>query len=113
MTASLAVIDPGPEDAVHRAAILAAAAGRPITHIISTHAHRDHVDGIAALKAATGAKVCAYKRTRSDIIPLERTPQGREFIDLALDPDISLQDGARIAGEDWTLTRNPHARACS
>lgn len=102
--ASLAVIDPGPEDAAHRAAILAAAAGRPITHIISTHAHRDHVDGIAALKAATGALVCAYKRTRADVVPLERTPQGREFIDLALDPDIVLHDGARIRGEDWSLT---------
>ena len=32
-------------------AILKAAGGRPITHIISTHAHRDHVDGIAKLKA--------------------------------------------------------------
>lgn len=101
---ALAVIDPGPEDAAHRAAILAAAAGRPITHIISTHAHRDHVDGIAALKAATGALVCAYKRTRADVIPLERTPQGREFIDFGLEPDIALHDGARITGEDWTLT---------
>jgi glyoxylase-like metal-dependent hydrolase (beta-lactamase superfamily II) len=101
---SLAVIDPGPEDAAHRAAILAAAGGRAITHIISTHAHRDHVDGIAALKAETGALVCAFKRTRADVIPLERTPQGREFIDLELDPDIVLHDGARIAGEGWALT---------
>lgn len=102
--ASLAVIDPGPQDDAHHAAILAAAAGRPVTHIISTHAHRDHVDGIAALKAATGARVCAYKRTRADVIPLERTPQGREFIDLGLDPDIVLSEGSRVAGEDWALT---------
>lgn len=102
--ASLAVIDPGPEDDVHHAAILAAADGRPVTHIISTHAHRDHVDGIAALKAATGALVCAYKRTQADVIPLERTPQGREFIDLGLDPDIVLGEGSRVEGEDWALT---------
>src|SRR5688572_18870915 len=60
---SLAVIDPGPADDAHLAAILAAAAGRPITHIIATHAHRDHVDGIAPLVAATGAQTYAYRRS--------------------------------------------------
>jgi glyoxylase-like metal-dependent hydrolase (beta-lactamase superfamily II) len=59
----LAVVDPGPEDASHLAAILAAAAGRPITHIIATHAHRDHVDGIPALAMATGARTYAYRRS--------------------------------------------------
>jgi glyoxylase-like metal-dependent hydrolase (beta-lactamase superfamily II) len=42
---SLAVIDPGPDDDAHREAILKAAGSRAITHIISTHAHRDHVMG--------------------------------------------------------------------
>ena len=102
-TASLAVIDPGPDDAAQLAAILAAAAGRPITHIVSTHAHRDHVDGIPALKAATGAKVCAYKRKPADVIPLDQTPQGREYIDLHLTPDVELSGGSILEGEDWTL----------
>ncbi len=44
----LAVIDPGPDDPAHREAILKAAGSRPITHILITHAHRDHVDGAAA-----------------------------------------------------------------
>ncbi len=51
----LAVIDPGPDIAEHRAAILKTAAGRPIRYILITHAHRDHVDGAAALKRETGA----------------------------------------------------------
>lgn len=102
-TSSLAVIDPGPDDAAHLAAILAAAVGRPITHIISTHAHRDHVDGIAALKAATGAKVYAYRRKPAEVIPLEQTPQGREYIDLHLTPDVELTGGANVEGEDWRL----------
>lgn len=101
---SLAVIDPGPEDAAQLAAILAAANGRPITHIVSTHAHRDHVDGIAALKLATGAKVAAYQRKPADVIPLDQTPQGRDFVDLDLVPDIHLDDGAQLEGEDWSLT---------
>src|SRR5262245_26805674 len=37
---ALAVIDPGPDDDAHRAAILSVAGGRPITHIVITHAHR-------------------------------------------------------------------------
>ena len=101
---SLAVIDPGPDLAEHREAILRAAGKREITHIFSTHAHRDHVDGIAALKAATGAKVCAMKRTPSAIIPIEDTPQGRDFVDLTLDPDVDIAAGDRIEGRDWSLT---------
>lgn len=103
-TRSLAVIDPGPQDAAQLAAILAAAADRPITHILSTHAHRDHVDGIAALKRETGAKVCAYRRAPAAVIPLSQTPQGRDFIDLDLDPDVHLEHGSTISGDDWSLT---------
>lgn len=102
-TASLAVIDPGPADDAHVAAILKAAGRRRITHILSTHAHRDHVDAIPALKDKTGAKVCAYVRAPASVIPLANTPQGRDFIDLDLTPDIVLGHGDRISGEDWTL----------
>ncbi|MGL4397892.1 MAG: MBL fold metallo-hydrolase [Hyphomicrobium sp.] len=100
---SLAVIDPGPDDAQHLAAILNVAAGRPITHIFSTHAHRDHVDGIAALKAATGAIVCGFKRTELVEIPPEHSPAGRAFIDLDFTPDVNLKGGDTIVGDDWAL----------
>jgi glyoxylase-like metal-dependent hydrolase (beta-lactamase superfamily II)/8-oxo-dGTP pyrophosphatase MutT (NUDIX family) len=52
----LALIDPGPDDAVHRDAVLAAAP-RTITHILVTHTHVDHSPGAAALARATGAAV--------------------------------------------------------
>lgn len=57
----LVVIDPGPEDEVHRAAIVAAAEplGR-ITTILVTHTHVDHAPGAAALAAATGARVTGF-----------------------------------------------------
>ncbi len=47
------VVDPGPDDERHRAAILAAAGGR-IEGIALTHSHGDHADGAPALAAAAG-----------------------------------------------------------
>src|SRR5262245_24215185 len=59
----LVLIDPGPEDAVHRAAILATIGRRRLSHILITHTHRDHVDGLPALVAATGAKTAGFGRS--------------------------------------------------
>ncbi len=44
------VIDPGPDDAGHREAIRAAAAG-PIAGVLLTHGHSDHTAGVEALDA--------------------------------------------------------------
>jgi glyoxylase-like metal-dependent hydrolase (beta-lactamase superfamily II) len=57
----LAVIDPGPADTAHTAAIVAAA-GSPgrIRTILVTHTHIDHAPGAAALAAATGAVVVGF-----------------------------------------------------
>lgn len=102
---SLAVIDPGPDSDEHRAAILRAAAGRPITHILSTHAHRDHVDGVAKLKAETGALIAAYPRDPdAGRIALENSPSGRYFVDYDFEPDIAVHGGDKIEGDDWALT---------
>ncbi len=101
---SLAVIDPGPDDEVHRKAILEAAAGRPITHIFLTHAHRDHSDGLEKLKAETGAIFCGYRRSKPDERASDHlTPSGRAFIDFDLRPDLELANGDMIDGEDWSL----------
>ena len=102
---SLAVIDPGPDSEEHRAAILRAAGRRPITHVLSTHAHRDHVDGVAMLKAATGAVTAAYPRdAEATRIALENTPSGKFFVDYEFAPDLALKGGDTISGSDWTLT---------
>ena len=104
-TTRLAVIVPGPDDATHRAAILAAAAGRPITHILITHAHRDHSDGAAGLAAKTGAAVLGFGRSggsdgRTDAAHM---PSGKEFVDHGFAPDIRLAIGDVVEGADWTL----------
>ena len=101
---SLAVIDPGPDDDSHRAAILKAAGERSITHILTTHAHRDHTDGVAGLKSATGAKVAAFARGREADLGAEQSQPGSAFIDFSYLPDISLKPGDTISGTDWALT---------
>lgn len=102
---SLAVIDPGPNDPRHLAAIIKAANGRQITDILITHTHRDHVDGVSALKAATGAEVCAYPRdSAADRIAIETSPSGSYFVDYDFKPDIVLAPGDRVEGNDWGLT---------
>ena len=99
---ALAVIDPGPDDAAHRAAIIAAAAGRPITHIIATHAHRDHVDGVAALQAATGAQTYGFRRSA---IPAGGGGDAdAEYVGHSFPPDVHVAHGDTIEGDGWKLT---------
>ncbi|WBU57589.1 MBL fold metallo-hydrolase [Paracoccus sediminicola] len=104
---SIAVIDPGPDIAEHREAILRAGGGR-ITHIIVTHAHLDHSEGAAALARATGAPVLAFGTAdagRSLLMQsLAASAGGGEGRDLAFCPDRLLRDGDRIETAEWTLT---------
>jgi glyoxylase-like metal-dependent hydrolase (beta-lactamase superfamily II) len=53
------VVDPGPDDAAHLDAIVAASsgAGGPIEGIVLTHSHPDHAEGAAALADRTGVSV--------------------------------------------------------
>jgi len=102
-TDALAVIDPGPTDDAHLAAILEAAGDRPITHILVTHAHRDHVDGLAALRAATGAATYGFPRALSGSADVADDPAS-EYVNTAYAPDINIAHGDRIEGGGWDLT---------
>ena len=102
-TTELALIDPGPEDEAHLDAIMRTAAGRPITHILITHTHRDHTDGLERLRAATDAKVCARGRSLRAQGNLKTSPSGAEFIDIDFSPDIIMGDGDAVSGPDWRL----------
>ncbi|MDE2378632.1 MBL fold metallo-hydrolase, partial [Bradyrhizobium sp.] len=55
----VAIIDPGPDDAAHAAALLDAVRGETVTHILVTHTHRDHSPNTPRIKQATGATVYA------------------------------------------------------
>jgi glyoxylase-like metal-dependent hydrolase (beta-lactamase superfamily II) len=57
----LALIDPGPADESHLAALLAAVEARgTLRTILVTHTHLDHAPGAAALAQATGAQVVGF-----------------------------------------------------
>lgn len=60
----IAVLDPGPDDPAHVAHILAEA-GAPVRAVLLTHAHRDHVGALAALREATGAPVYAWRESEA------------------------------------------------
>ena len=95
---SCVVIDPGPDDETHLAAILGAAAGCPIAHILVTHAHRDHVDGVARLKALTGATTVGFgrlARPKPGADP-SQSPSSGDFVDWAFMPDRVVTDGEVI-----------------
>ncbi|MFC3126761.1 MBL fold metallo-hydrolase [Pseudoroseomonas globiformis] len=87
------LLDPGPEDAAHRDAILRALGDERITRILVSHTHRDHSGGVAALQAATGAPSHGFGR--------HRVPEGG---DQDFTPDHRLADGDSVAGEGWSLT---------
>jgi glyoxylase-like metal-dependent hydrolase (beta-lactamase superfamily II) len=61
-----AVVDPGPDDDAHLAAILAAAGGRRIVAVWVTHAHHDHAELAPRLARVTGAALRAANPRLSD-----------------------------------------------
>ena len=92
----VAVIDPGPDDGAHLAALLAATAGERITDILTTHTHADHSPLAHPLARATGAVVRG--------LPSPGLDSGFEEADEAgFWPDVRIEDGDRISGPGWTL----------
>ena len=100
----VAIIDPGPDDASHVAALLEAVRGETVTHIFVTHTHRDHSPAAAMVKAATGAIVLAQGPHRL-ARPLHTSEVRRldASADLGFRPDVALVDGETVHGQGWTL----------
>lgn len=84
-TADAAVIvDPGPDDPAHLAALLAALAGRPLEAVLLTHTHRDHTALVPKLLAATGTPPLYAEGRHRPSRPLE--PGEMNALDAAADP---------------------------
>jgi glyoxylase-like metal-dependent hydrolase (beta-lactamase superfamily II) len=101
---TVAIIDPGPEDAAQTAALLQAVRGETVSHIVITHTHRDHSPGAVALKAATGAllvgcgpHVAARTASESEARRLDAAA------DTDYRPDLMLPDGEVLSFNGLTL----------
>lgn len=110
-TGAVAVVDPGPADPGHIAAILAGLApGERVSHILVTHAHLDHSPGARLLAEATGAPVLAFGPPHAGRSPVmadlaaRGIAGGGEGVDRAFAPDAVLPDGAVLAHGDWSVT---------
>jgi glyoxylase-like metal-dependent hydrolase (beta-lactamase superfamily II) len=95
-----AVIDPGPDEADHIAAILAAVGSRKILAIMCTHTHRDHSPAAAPLAAQTGAPIVGCAPLMLQVAG----PRSDEAFDPTYAPDRVLADGEGMRGTGWTLT---------
>ena len=102
--ASVAVIDPGPPDEAHLAALLAAVEGQRVSHVLVTHTHRDHAPLARPFAEAVGAPVLAA-RPPARTVHVSATLDEED--DDAFAPDVVLEGGERIDGGDWTLEAVP------
>lgn len=98
--AGLAVIDPGPLDETHLAALLAAVEGQTVSHVLVTHTHRDHAPLARPFAEAVGAPVLAAR-------PPARTVHASASLDEdddeSFSPDIVLTGGERLQGDGWMI----------
>ena len=95
----VAILDPGPDDDAHLAALLAAVAGARVAAIVVTHTHRDHSSLAGRLAAATGAAIVGA----APHVPRPGAPQGLDAAhDLHYAPD-------RVLAEGESLSFGPHA----
>ncbi len=97
------VVDPGPQDAAHMAALQAAlGADETVSAIVVTHAHRDHSTAAPTLATWTGAPVLAFgdatagRSALMQRLAADGLKGGGEGVDVGFRPDGLLADGQTL-----------------
>ncbi|MFD1695153.1 MBL fold metallo-hydrolase [Roseibium aestuarii] len=104
-TGDVAILDPGPDNAEHLEALLAATKGQRIAAILVSHTHMDHSPGARRLKAATGAPIIGCGPHRAARAMAEGEVNAMDAsADRDHAPDQELRDGDRFDGQGFTLT---------
>lgn len=98
----LAVIDPGPDDAAHQDALLAAIGQAQVSHVLITHTHKDHCGGARAFAARAGATIFGAGAHPVADKKLD-APAFEEGADYRFKPDAVLTDGQRVSRDGWTI----------
>ncbi len=100
----VAILDPGPDDDAHVAALLDAVRGETVSHIFVTHTHRDHSPAVPKVKAATGATAYAQGPHRlARPLHIGETRRLDASADMDFRPDVALADGEVVSGDGWTM----------
>jgi glyoxylase-like metal-dependent hydrolase (beta-lactamase superfamily II) len=92
------VIDPGPDLAEHRSALLSCLEGERVSHILITHTHEDHCAGARAFQACVDAPTYGFGPHPSD----ESQPV-EAGADMAFAPDHRLAEGDSVTGPGWRI----------
>jgi glyoxylase-like metal-dependent hydrolase (beta-lactamase superfamily II) len=94
----VAVIDPGPMDETHFAALKKALEGETVTHVLVTHGHSDHSPLAAPMAEWAGCKTYA----KNCGVPTAKGELGSAD-DLGFMPDVMVGDGDTFSGPGWTI----------
>ena len=101
----VAIIDPGPDDPAHIAALLDAVRGETVTHIFVTHTHRDHSPGGAGDEGARPARWCWRRgRTVRRACSMSATRRGWKDRTTPTSSRTARSRTARsVSGAGWTM----------
>ena len=98
----LAVIDPGPDEEAHLAALVDAIGERNVVAIMCTHTHRDHSPASIPLKARTGAPIIGCAPLALDSDGPRVSAIGLSDVIIVVDGDevlVTTADGAQKVGK--------------
>ena len=106
-TRDIAVIDPGPPDEAHLAAIMDALEGHQrISHVFVTHSHVDHSPLAMVLAQFSGTRVHGFGPSTAGRAPVMAglgALGGGEGVDETFMPDVAMTHLQEVAGSDWAL----------
>jgi glyoxylase-like metal-dependent hydrolase (beta-lactamase superfamily II) len=95
----VAIIDPGPDDERHIAALVRQLTGETISHVLVTHTHPDHSPGCVPLRAHTTASTYGFGPHPAG--DAETHGSSEESGDQTFTPDGVLRHGDVVHGTGW------------
>jgi glyoxylase-like metal-dependent hydrolase (beta-lactamase superfamily II) len=98
---TVAMIDPGPLDAGHEAALDQALEGERVSHVLVTHHHLDHSPLAARMASRHGCKTYGRRPRRTPPAGGETRMEAGD--DDSFAPNVELEDGDVLTGPGWTL----------